>query len=282
MPRHNVRFDYNRYAYLIKRGRGGKKAILRDCVLTQDGDDFIVTHNLFRTWEKRGEVYHKVTTPGPMARITPDNVVTLLYTEEVNMTTANRLGTLCGWSVGLNKRSYGNCEQHVRVYNAPNWQDSIPYFAGMQINLTSGRVLNPKPDVRRTLKQSAITEMTRKLATLRKLSKVMLKLNAFEELADLALTGRSHERMHQCVDITLIPASELFTDAPTAETVEQIIVYGLRHCTRPDAHTYSNGKWERVPADEHKAKWLDRALTYSLRDIREHHYPEEAYERITG
>lgn len=283
MPRRNMHINYQWCERLFATRRKGSdtKPIFRDCLLGKDGDNFVVTHKEFVRWvppTAQGGKYTKETRLTPMAMLTPANTLTMLYDGIPDMTVCNRLTSIMGWTVGLNKRSYSQHETHVRVYCHGDWQTSEPYFCGMQwdVQHTVSTLLNPKPDLKLVVKNEAIAQVKRETDTIRKLVKTMARIGAFNAMAEEAAgTGRMQMRKK------LMPLAEINLADPATEDADSLLAHGMCNTTWPSNYEYRNGRYIQLDQAERTRRFVEASVEKGLKLVREAYYAaNDGYHKV--
>lgn len=243
-----------------KRRKGSNsKAVLRNCTLTKQGDDFIITMTEWRNQKST------------LAIVRPDNVITLMYDKRIDMTVCNRLQAVCGLWVRLNKRRFGAYKQPVRVHKYNTWSDSMPYFVGMQIDVNSKPfVINPQPDVRTIVDRSAINLAKKEFEQIRKLSKVMLRMNAFDDLFSANVYARLDGTKFKGVK----PLSQVNAQEPTMDDVMAVVAAGKDVAMVPDSYVYDPNirQYTHRPVAEVRRRYLESCVENGLRLLRRQFY----------
>lgn len=259
------------------------KSILGDCKLYDRGTHFEIVHKKWLSWENTSEGYRKVTKDVSLATITPDDVLTMTYDDGVNMTVCNRLTSLTGWPVGLNKRSFSNHKQHVRVYCKDNgYQNSEPYFAGMKWDVKNGGavLLNPQPDLKLVVDNGAVQKVKKEFDSLRKLTRTMLRIGAFDEFAAKYMTKRWDIKLDDYKSLVDIDPNN-----PIGDDALAIIAHGAWNINRPDTHHWDKNTRQYVKRslDEVMREWLTKAMERGLKDMRRKAYENnDAYIEIAA
>jgi hypothetical protein len=249
------------------------KRIFSDCNLYDRGTHMEITHNAFVRWDRpeSGGRWKKITEERPLATITPDNVLTMTYADEVDITVCNRLTRLTGWPVRLNKRQYSHHRQHVRVYCFPSWNQSEPYFAGMKWDVSGGaaKLLNQQPDLKIVVDNTKVQQAKKEFDAFRKLCKVLAKIGAFDEFADKYM----RERWTIPLD-KVKPLDEINTANPEFDDAMALIHHGGVNTVRPDFHYWHAYTKQYVQRDLHEVKkgWLERCVENGLKQLRKQFY----------
>jgi hypothetical protein len=271
--REPITFSWCEKAFATRRKGSDRKPVFRDCFVTKDGDNFLITHKEFVSWQRvenpkqGGRHYEKITKDAPIAVITPADTLTMLYDGTPDMTVCNRLTVVMGHNVGLNKRDYGNYRTHVRVYNKSSWDDSSPYFCGMQFDVRNKRsvLLNPRPDIKLVVSNDSITAVKRETATIRKLVKAMARIGAFEALVEQAYHNRNSVKQLKSMDqINLVD--------PTAEDADALVVLGMRDTNWPSNYIYKDGRYTQLDDATRRKMFLDASIEKGLKLVREDYY----------
>lgn len=250
-------------AWARRRGKNWK-AIQRDCRLTMDGDDFIVTYN---GWYKRFEDKSGI----PLLRITRDNIVTVLSDGQVSSclyqtTVPNRFTELLGRAVYRSSRDYKNREHITRI-------GGEPFFAGLQIDMKTNKLLNPKQDMSIVVDKAVVSEAVRRIKTLRKLTKGMARMGAFEDLV-------THRLKYQTPPQPKF--EDINTDEPTGEDARAVVIAGLHSVDTPSLSYWKNGTWTQRSSQEQAQVLLDSAVNKGLELLRRYIYDttENAYVKV--
>ncbi len=260
------------------------RTIFRDCLLYNRGDYFEVHHKQFQTWEHQGSKgYKAVYTTHPMATIDKNDVLTMTWAGRIDITTCNRLTKLTGYPVGPNKKDYGNCKQHVRVYCVDlGYKHSLPYFTGMQWDVKSGGAvpLNPQPDVKIITDNDKVQAAKKKFSDLRKLCKVSVKMGAFDEFS-----GQYMDNRWQIHSLEAKPMDKLDAANPDFESAMSVLIHGARNTIRPDMHYYDHINKRYIPRDVPtvRREWLNRSVENGLKQLRKTFYEaNDGYIEVTA
>ena len=255
-------------AWTRRRGKTWK-AVQRDCRLTMDGDDFIVTYN---GWYKRYENDSGI----PLLRINRDDIVTVLSDGQVNeckyqTTVPNRFSALLGINVGRSVRDFKNREYITRI---GNWKENRPFFAGLQIDMKTKTQLNPKEDMRFVVEKTFVAKVSQKTQTLRKLTMGMARMGAFDDLVAHRLKWQTPPQP-KFEDINI--------DNPTGEDARAVAIVGLHSVETPNLSYYdANNQWTQRSTQEQSKILLDNAVQKGLKLLRKHIYEttENAYVKV--
>jgi hypothetical protein len=253
------------------KGRAYKR-VFKDCNLYDRGTHFEITHSKFKEWQQTSAGYKKITEEVPLATITPDDVLTMTYAGDVDMTMCNRLTYLTGWAVGLNKRRYGNHKQHVRVYCVDSgWHNSEPYFAGMQWDVTGGgaKLLNPQPDLKLVVSNEHVQKVKKEFDQLRKLTRTMLRLGSFDDFAKQYMTNRWQIKLNDYKSLDQIDPNN-----PIGDDAMALIAFGGHNISRPDMHYWHPQTRQYFKRDPHEVMrdWLTKAMERGLSEMRREFY----------
>ena len=256
---------YKRCEDVWARRRGKDwKAVNRDCRLTMDGDDFIVTYN---GWYKRLEDKSGI----PLLRITRDNIVTVLSDGQVSgckqqTTIPNRFTELLGRAVYRSVRDYKNREYITRI-------GGEPFFAGLQIDMKTNKLLNPKQDMSIVVDKAVVAEAVRRVKTLRKLTKGMARMGAFNDLVVHRLSWQTPPQPK---------FDSINMDEPTAEDARAVVIVGLHSVDTPNLSYWKDGTWTQRSSQEQAQVLLDSAVNKGLELLRRYIYDttENAYVKV--
>ena len=251
---------FKRCEELWARRRGKDwKAVERDCRLTMDGDDFVITYH---GWYDKKDGGNKGT---PLLRINRDDIVTILSSGEVKgwkqqMTLPNRFTSLLAMYVFRNS-ALKNREHTTRI---GLYGGHKPFFIGLQIDMRKRELLNPKEDLSVVVDKTAISEVSKKTRTLRKLTKGMARMGAFNDLTE-------HRRKWQTIPTPKF--EDINLDEPTGDDARAIVVTGLHSCSLPPLSYYNeNGQWTQRSAEEQAKMLLDSAVDKGLELMRRYLY----------
>jgi len=163
---------FKRCEELWARRRGKDwKAVERDCRMTKDGDDFVVKYHGWYAGRDTGVSQDEGL---PLLRITPDDIVTILSSGEIKgwkqqTTIPNRFSRMLGMTVFRCSGTFKNREHSTRIHShRGNWKDNKPFFAGLQIDMKTNTLLNPKQDISVVVSKKHVAEASQKTRTLRK------------------------------------------------------------------------------------------------------------------
>lgn len=250
-----------------RRRKGSNwKAVERDCKLTRDGDDFVVKYHGW--YAGRGTGVSK-TEGLPLLRINRDDIVTVLSSGEVQhwkqqTTLPNRFSSMLGMNV-FRTAALRNREHITRIVpEKHNWGDHKPFFAGLQINMKTKQLVNPKEDVSIVVDKTAVKTVSDKTRTLRMLVRGMARMGAFKDLTE-------HRRSWQT---TPSPKFEnINLDEPTGDDARAIVIAGLHSVHMPPLSYYNTaGQWVQRSTEEQTKMLLDSAVSKGLELFRRYLY----------
>jgi hypothetical protein len=250
------------------------KSIFKDCRLYDRGTHFEITHNQFVRWEQTSTGYKKITEEASLATITPADVLTMTYEGEVTMTICNRLTTLTGWPVGLNKRQFSHHKQHVRVYcKDGGYHQSEPYFAGMKWDVARGGavLLNPQPDLKLVVSNEHAQKARKEFDQLRKLARTMVRLGNFDEFA-----GKYIQNRWQILVNDYKKLDDIDPNNPIGDDAMALVAFGAYNISRPDMHTWDHMTRQYIKRDPYTVmrEWLTKALERGLKEMRKTYYKD--------
>jgi hypothetical protein len=167
----------------------------------------------------------------PFMTIAPNDVVTLNLGDRAGwIYIHNRVQRITGLGIYNNTRDHGNKQQAVRVCKQRYaWKDTIPYFDGLQLELTGGypKILNMEmaTDKTRVLDKEGAAKVRRHLSPLVKLFKVSMKIGALDEIiAKTTSSSRYFTKALYTLDELVAQAHE-----PNMAHVEALYIHGLKH-----------------------------------------------------
>jgi hypothetical protein len=269
---HSVTYLWCQTQFKTKLKSRNYKSIFKDCRLYDRGTHFEITHNKFKFWEQGSKGWERITEEVSLATITPADVLTMTYDQEISITVCNRLTSLTGYPVGLNKRQYGHHKQHVRVYCIDSgWQNSEPYFAGMKWDVARGGavLLNPQPDLKLVVNNEHVQKVRKEFDALRKLTRTMVRLGSFDDFAKLYMQHRWQIKLTDYKDLAAIDPNN-----PIGDDALAIIAFGGYNISRPDMHYWDHTVKQYIKRDPHTVmrEWLMRAMERGLKEMRQTYY----------
>jgi hypothetical protein len=296
---HNYEHDWQR-----RRKNSDEKRLWRDVRLTKDSDGTFHLDHIPRVWEQdaNGKWAPTRKHAHPLAKITSDNVLTLLYERTPDITVSNRLSTILNRAVWSNTTNHRNKTHKVRirtvVWNregqgyipdpwhptgvAPsNWaHGTIPYKAGLVFQLDSMTgdpiaLLTPVEDTSILVKNSAVQKAKADTKVLRTLVRSMARMGVYDEHIDKKFNGSYWSSLRNA------KIEEVNYQQPLGDDAEKVFVYGLFKANRPDTHYYRQGSWVPRPADEIRQNLIDNAIDNGMRALRQHIYSTtDGYETV--
>lgn len=259
------------------------KRVFIDCNLYDRGTHFEITHNKWVRWEQDSKGWHKITEEVPLATISQADVLTMTYEGEVTITMCNRLTSLTGWPVGLNKRQFGHHKQHVRVYcKDGGWHASEPYFVGMQWNVKNGgaELLNKQPDLKLVISNEHVQKVRKEFDALRKLTRTMVRLGSFDDFAKQFMNNRWQIKMDDYKSL-----ADIDPNNPIGDDALAIIAFGCYNINRPDTHTWdpATRSYVKLESEQVMRTWLMKAMERGLKEMRTIFYENnDAYIEIAA
>lgn len=272
---------YVRCEELWARRRGKDwKAVERDCRLTRDGADFIVKYHGW--YAGRGTGFSQ-DEGLPLLRINPEDIVTILSSGEVELckyqtTIPNRFSRMLGMSVFRSSGTFKNREHITRILGRRgNWADNKPFFAGLQIDMKTNKLLNPKEDLTVVVAKDALKEVVAKTRLIRKLMMGMARMGAFDDLVE-------RRQQYRFMDLPDLASDPINLDDPTGDDARRVMQLGLGQTDVPNLSYYggSNGStWTTRSTQEQLELLRDNAVQKGLELLRRHMYKlENAYVKV--
>ena len=264
--------SYKRCEDVWQRRRGKDwKTVERDCRMTKDGDDFVVKYHGWYAGRDTGVSQHEGL---PLLRITPDDIVTILSSGEIKgwkqqTTIPNRFSRMLGMSVFRCSGTYKNREYITRIHShRGNWEDNKPFFAGLQIDMKTNTLLNPKEDLTVIVKKSAIKDAVAKTRLIRKLTMGMARLGAFDDLV---------QRRRQHIDIVIpdLASDPINFDEPTGDDAIKVMQLGLNSTNLPDSSYWNGNTYVQRSSEEQLQLLRGNAVQKGLSLLRIHMYKSE-------
>jgi len=263
---------YKRLKEIFDKRRKGYtyKATNRDCRVTQDGDDFIVTYH---GWYTR----YNNNLGIPLVRVTPTNLLTTLTNtrrgesdEKYCVTLQNRMSLMLGRLVSSDKRNHGNYEHYVRMSDGTNYYNAnLPFHEGMQLQMDDDGKIIDIPVIKDDIKMVINKEITQRVkadtAVLRKLVKGMARMGAF----DVQIHARANGKV-----LALEEDVKIDPQNPTGSDAEHIFMRGLNSSYAPHSG-YVDGTWTSFPIEMRVLSLRDKAISNGLKWMRTELYTKE-------
>lgn len=282
--------DYEQLFARRAKGRNFKRLWQWFKLEQLDADTFVLMYETKR-WlmDETIGAYKVIPNPlGEAARITRDNVVTLTYPHAVGDQTFHRVcERLLGLRIGSDKSGYKNYESHIRIYHRGYGKESTGYFPGIQFKLPTGvgersTCLNPKPDVRKTLKVDVVQETKEQLSRLRKLVRGAIALGAMDDLLKVKMAHPwGMHNVLQAAGFDAMPNLDAVNIMdPSFDCAKQIIVLGLSKSSVPARY---NAYGPDPIADDARMKELRlRVIENGMKAVRQRLYAqhEDAYHHV--
>lgn len=297
---HNYEHEWQR-----RRKNSDEKRLWRDVRLTKDNDGTFHLDHMPKTWvqDDKGKWITTRDKAFPLAKITSDNVLTLLYEQIPDITVSNRLSKILNRAVWSNTTHHRNKTHKVRIRTAAwnreaqmysvdawnpigaapsNWaRGTIPYKAGLMFRMDGStgepiELLTPVEDTSVLVKNSAIQKAKADTKVLRTLLRSMARMGSFDEYIDKKLTG-GYMPLYARAD----KLEEVNYQQPMGDDAEKVFVYGLCRANRPDTHYYMRGQWTPRPKDQIRQTLIDNAIDNGMRSLRKHIYATtDGYETV--
>lgn len=253
------------------------KAVERDCRMTKDGDDFIIKYHGWYAGRDTGVSQDEGL---PLLRITPDDIVTILSSGEIEgwkqqTTIPNRFSRMLEMSVFRSSGTFKNREHITRILShRGNWADNKPFFAGLQIDMKTNTLLNPKEDLAVVVEKSAIKDAVTKTRLIRKLTMGMARLGAFDDLVQ-----RRRQYMH--IAIPDLASDPINLDEPTGDDAIKVIQLGLNSTNLPDSSYWNGNTYVQRSSEEQLQMLRNNAVQKGLSLLRIDMYKaKDAYVKV--
>jgi hypothetical protein len=268
--------NYKRCEEIWQRRRGKNwKAVERDCRMTKDGDDFIVKYHGWYAGRDTGVSQQEGL---PLLRITPDDIITILSSGEIKgwkqqTTIPNRFSRMLEMNVFRSSGAYKKREHITRIYSKRgNWVDSKPFFVGLQIDIKTNTLLNPKEDLTVVIEKSAVKNAVAKTRLIRKLTMGMARLGAFDDLV---------ARRHKYKEIPDFKNDSINLDEPTGDDAIKVMQLGLSATQIPHSSYWDGNTYVQRSSEEQMQILKDNAVQKGLSLLRTHMYKSEnAYVKV--
>lgn len=282
-----------------KRRKGRAVRSWKDDTTIEVGEnsELVFMYHSFSYGRNPAGGWSKTKNPGiPIAIITPNNVLTLLFSfNGNNVTVQNRLSELLNCQVYSDMSGHRNKESSIRISKrlmkhygeAAEWAGervgavgNIPYKAGIQFRMDGAgspvELLNPPEDRSIRVKRESITAASRQTAQLRKLVHVMTRIGAFDDLVKLKLSYALSP-----VKVDRSSLSDVNLAAPVGDDAHLVFFLGLKKIDNAPVHRYVNNAFVRLTEEERIAHLRQRASKAGMELLRKHLYKAtDGYEVI--
>lgn len=284
-----------------KRKNSDNKRIFRDCDLVKNDDGSFNIYWAYNLWNHRDPVTQKRVMKRaerkPLAHITQDNVLTILFSKTPCLTSMRRLTYIIGLEV------YGDSAHHktnihkTRVSatawcgrqqtpmpwspSTDYWRANIPFSAGMQFRMDNNghptELLKVEDDVKMLVKNEAIQQAKADTKVIRLLLRGMVRLGAFDHHIDERI-----ERRWSVNQLDRTPLKDINYKVPMGSDAKAVFLLGLDKANVPDRSTYVNNQWVQRKPEEVRALFVDNAIENGMKALRRHIYETTGgLERIT-
>jgi hypothetical protein len=294
---HNYEQEWQR-----RRKNSDEKRMWRDVRLTKDQNGTFHLDYMPMHWIQLANGKHKRERiiAYPLAKITADNVLTVLYESRPDITICNRLTEIIGRPVWSDVSHHRNKEQTVRIrpakwnrtrqqYEIDSWCPSgvhptnwahgtIPYKTGLMFqldNITGDPIslLTPVEDITIAVKNEAIQRTKADTKVLRVLLRGMARMGTFDEWLDQKLE-RGWVRATTSLD-------QVNYKEPLGSDASTVFLHGLSICSAPGMSHYVGNTWTRRTPQERREMLMSAAIDNGMRALRKHIYSTtDGYERI--
>lgn len=273
--------------YKRKRKNSDNKRIFRDCDLVKNDDASFSIYWAYNLWNHRDEVTQKRVMKRaerqPLAHITQDNVLTILFKGTPGQTTARRLTYIIGLEVYSDTAHHRTSIHKVRLsgkkYRNKAWHSmpwcpakgNIPFSKGMQFRMDNNgypsELINAEEDIKVLVKNEAIQQAKADTKIIRVLLRGMVRIGAFDQHIDARLN-------YKYASQTLVGAalSEVNYKTPLGSDAEAVFLHGLAKTSVPDRSTYVNNQWTQRKPEEIRALFVDNAIENGMKILRRHIY----------
>jgi hypothetical protein len=245
--------------------------------MTKDGDDFVVKYHGWYAGRGTGV---SVEEGLPLLRITPDDIVTVLSSGEIEgckqqTTIPNRFSRMLEMNVFRSSGTYKNREHITRILShRGNWADNKPFFAGLQIDMKTNTLLNPKEDLTVVVAKSAVKDAVAKTRLIRKLTMGMARLGAFDDLL-------ARKRQYAHIELPDFESDPINFDEPTGDDAIKVIQLGLNSTNVPHSSYWDGNDYKLRSHEEQMQVLKDNAVQKGLSLLRTHMYKSEnAYVKV--
>jgi hypothetical protein len=245
--------------------------------MTKGGDDFVVKYHGWYAGRDTGVSQDEGL---PLLRITPDDIVTILSSGEIEgwkqqTTIPNRFSRMLEMNVFRSSGTYKNREHITRIDSRRgNWKDNKPFFAGLQIDMKTNTLLNPKEDLTVIVAKDAVKDAVAKTRLIRKLTMGMARLGAFDDLV-------ARRRQYMDIAIPDLASDPINLDEPTGDDAIKVMQLGLKSTNLPDSSYWNGNTYVQRSSEEQLQLMRNNAVQKGLSLLRIHMYKSEnAYVKV--
>jgi hypothetical protein len=293
-------FNWQDYETFWKRKRKNAdcKRLFRDCDLIKQDDGSFNLYWAYNIWERDPATGKGKNVRGerkPLAHITTDNVLTILFKQGVCQTSMNRLGKIIGMEVYSDTSHHRTSTHKVRV-SGKSWSGrkvmpwcppheswkkaNIPFSTGMQFRMDANgdptELITVEEDIKLLVKNEAIQQAKADTKLIRVLIRGMARLGVFDQQIQDKLDRVWHHSARREINL-----AEVNYKAPLGSDAESVFLIGLEKSTGPDKSVYINGSWTKRSEEERRAMLIDNALENGMKLLRRYIYETtDGLERI--
>ena len=277
--------------YKRKRKNSDNKRIFRDCDLVKNDDGSFNIYWAYNLWNHRDEVTQKRVTKRaerkPLAHITQDNVLTILFGRTLCQSSMKRLSSIIGLEVYGDSAHHKTSVHKTRVSatawcgrqqtpmpwspSTDSWRANIPFSTGMQFRMDSNghptELLKVEEDTKVLVKPEAIQQAKADTKVIRLLLRGMVRLGAFDHHIDERI-----DRRWSVNQLDRTPLEDVNYKVPMGSDAETVFLHGLDKANVPDRSTYVGNQWVQRKPEEVRAIFIDNALEHGMKLLRRHIY----------
>ena len=305
-------WNWNNYetAFKMRRKNSDFKRMWRDVDLTKDENETFHLTYAPRVWIRNAEnkwVTAPCDDPQPLATITKDNVLTLLYEPRPTITVANRLTTLLGRYVFSDTSRHRNKEHTVRIrtakwhastrdYKIDPWhpagvvagdfqKGTMPYKAGTQFKLSEYtgepiQLLTPVEDTKILVKPESVSAVKAEGKVLKTLVRAMARVGVFDEEVTKRMKSPYGYRIPN-----VKPLREVVFNlaTPTAEDATAVFLRGMLETNIPNRSHYVKGVWTTRSEEDVQREFVNNAVDRGMYMFRQEYYAHhDGYENVVA
>lgn len=272
--------------YKRKRKNSDNKRIFRDCDLVKNDDGSFNIYWAYNLWNHRDEVTQKRVMKRaerkPLAHITQDNVLTILFDRTPCLTSMRRLTYIIGLEVysdtahhrtNIHKVRLSGKKYRNKAWHSMPWcpaKGNIPFSKGMQFRMDNNgyptELIKAEEDIKVLVKNEAIQQAKADTKVIRVLIRGMVRLGVFDKQITEHLERKWYTKVNE------FKIEEVNYKVPMGSDAEIVFNIGLEHTNVPDRSTYVNNQWVQRTLEECRSILVDNAIENGMKALRRHIY----------
>ena len=272
--------------YKRKRKNSDNKRIFRDCDLVKNDDGSFNIYWAYNLWNHRDEATQKRVMKRaerkPLAHITQDNVLTILFDRTPCLTSMRRLTYIIGLEVysdtahhrtNIHKVRLSGKKYRNKAWHSMPWcpaKGNIPFSKGMQFRMDNNgyptELIKAEEDIKVLVKNEAIQQAKADTKVIRVLIRGMVRLGVFDKQITEHLERKWYTKVNE------FKIEEVNYKVPMGSDAEIVFNIGLEHTNVPDRSTYVNNQWVQRTLEECRSILVDNAIENGMKALRRHIY----------